>query len=136
MPNRRPDHVPQRSCAVCRRVQPKRVMTRLVRGSDGLVRADPSGRAHGRGTYLCDDPACREPRRLADGVQRALGVAVEPTPARSCRGEGPTYIAIPRAWKMPCARVRSLEHFERAWMSDEPLPLGPTSRGIGFVEGS
>ncbi len=78
MPKRRPDHIPMRTCAVCRQVRPKRSMTRLVRSADGTVAPDPSGRAAGRGTYVCDDPACREPRRLAEAVQRALGAAIEP----------------------------------------------------------
>lgn len=78
MPKRRPDHVPMRTCAACRRVRPKRSMTRLVRQADGSVGVDPTGKAAGRGTYICDDPACREPRRLAQAVNRALGAAVEP----------------------------------------------------------
>jgi len=78
MPKRRPEHQPQRTCAVCREVHPKRSMTRLVRRADGSVAADPSGKAPGRGTYLCDQAACRDPRRLADGVHRALGVTVSP----------------------------------------------------------
>jgi predicted RNA-binding protein YlxR (DUF448 family) len=77
MPKRRPDHQPLRSCAVCREVHPKREMMRLVRHADGSVSADASGKAAGRGTYLCDDPACREPGRLADGVRRALGATVD-----------------------------------------------------------
>lgn len=76
MPKRRPDHQPLRTCAVCREVHPKRSMTRLVRRADGSVAADPSGKAPGRGTYLCDQAACREPQRLAEGVQRALGGAL------------------------------------------------------------
>jgi uncharacterized protein len=78
MPKRRPDHVPMRTCAVCRTVNAKRTMTRVVRGPDGAITLDASGRAAGRGTYICEDPACREPRRLADAVKRALGAAAEP----------------------------------------------------------
>ncbi|MEO7334761.1 MAG: YlxR family protein [Gemmatimonadales bacterium] len=73
MPKRKPDHQPQRSCAVCRAVHPKRSMTRIVRQPDGALALDPSGRAPGRGTYLCDDAACHEVTRLGDGVRRALG---------------------------------------------------------------
>jgi predicted RNA-binding protein YlxR (DUF448 family) len=73
MPKRRPEHQPLRTCAVCRDVHPKRSMSRLVRRSDGSVAVDPTGKAPGRGTYLCDQAACREPGRLAEGVQRALG---------------------------------------------------------------
>ncbi len=78
MPKRRPDHIPMRTCAVCRQVKSKRSMTRLVRGTDGTVAPDLGGRAAGRGTYVCDDPACREPQRLAEAVQRALGATIEP----------------------------------------------------------
>lgn len=78
MPKRRPEHIPLRSCAVCRQVRDKRSMARLVRSADGSVARDPSGRAPGRGTYVCDDPACRAPERLADAVQRALGASLAP----------------------------------------------------------
>jgi predicted RNA-binding protein YlxR (DUF448 family) len=76
MPKRRPEHQPQRTCAVCRDVHPKRSMTRVVRRADGSVAVDPSGKAPGRGTYLCDQAACRDPKRLAEGIQRALGGSV------------------------------------------------------------
>jgi uncharacterized protein len=78
MPKRRPEHQPQRTCAVCRDVHPKRSMTRIVRRADGTVTVDPSGKASGRGTYLCDQAACRHPQRLAEGIQRALGARVVP----------------------------------------------------------
>ena len=78
MPKRRPEHQPQRTCAVCRDVHPKRSMTRVVRGADGSVSVDPSGKAPGRGTYLCDQASCRDPQRLAEGIQRALGGSVVP----------------------------------------------------------
>jgi predicted RNA-binding protein YlxR (DUF448 family) len=78
MPKRRPDHVPTRTCAVCRRSRPKRELTRIVRGLDGVVVHDPSGRLAGRGTYICDDPACREPTVAAAAIKRALGA--DPAP--------------------------------------------------------
>jgi predicted RNA-binding protein YlxR (DUF448 family) len=79
MPKRRPDHVAMRTCAVCRQVRPKRSMTRMVRTTDGSVAPDPTGKARGRGTYVCDQPACQEPRALEQAVERALG----PRPAPS-----------------------------------------------------
>ncbi len=78
MPKRRPEHQPERTCAVCRAVHPKRAMTRFVRGADGTVAVDPSGRAPGRGTYVCDQADCHDPKRLADGIQRAFGTAAAP----------------------------------------------------------
>jgi uncharacterized protein len=79
MPKRRPDHVPTRSCAVCRTPRAKREMTRLVRTADGSIVRDDTGRQPGRGTYLCHDPACRDPLAAATAIKRALGA--EPTPS-------------------------------------------------------
>jgi predicted RNA-binding protein YlxR (DUF448 family) len=53
-------------------------MTRVVRAADGSVTVDPTGKAAGRGTYVCDDPSCREPTRMAEAVKRALEVAIVP----------------------------------------------------------
>jgi predicted RNA-binding protein YlxR (DUF448 family) len=48
-------------------------LTRLVRAPDGHVHLDRTGRANGRGAYLCDRPQCWE-RALgrADVLGRAL----------------------------------------------------------------
>jgi predicted RNA-binding protein YlxR (DUF448 family) len=78
MPKRRPDHIPTRTCAVCRVARPKREMDRLVRAEDGRIHRDPSGRLSGRGTYICHDPACREPDRAARAISRALGAELAP----------------------------------------------------------
>jgi predicted RNA-binding protein YlxR (DUF448 family) len=53
-------------------------MTRLVRLVDGSVVLDASGRAPGRGTYVCDQASCLEPQRLLEGVRRALGATITP----------------------------------------------------------
>jgi predicted RNA-binding protein YlxR (DUF448 family) len=53
-------------------------MTRIVRGTDGSIRRDETGRVPGRGTYICQQPACRDSERSAAAVKRALGV--EPAP--------------------------------------------------------
>jgi predicted RNA-binding protein YlxR (DUF448 family) len=51
-------------------------MMRVVRRADGSLAVDPSGKAPGRGTYLCEQATCRDPQRLAEGIQRALGGSV------------------------------------------------------------
>jgi predicted RNA-binding protein YlxR (DUF448 family) len=53
-------------------------MDRLVRTPDGTVHRDPTGRLPGRGTYLCQEPACRDPERAATAVRRALGAELAP----------------------------------------------------------
>jgi hypothetical protein len=41
-------------------VKPKRELIRVVRGPDGKIYVDETGKAHGRGAYLCRDHACWE----------------------------------------------------------------------------
>lgn len=78
MPKRRPDHVPTRTCAVCRNTYPKREMLRIVRAADGSIHRDDGGRRPGRGTYLCNDPACRDTERSAAAIRRAFGAELAP----------------------------------------------------------
>jgi predicted RNA-binding protein YlxR (DUF448 family) len=54
----RPKHQPQRTCIACRDKTAKRTLIRIVRTPAGNVEIDPTGRANGRGAYLCDDPLC------------------------------------------------------------------------------
>lgn len=55
-----PKHVPQRTCIACRQVKSKRELIRVVRAPDGNVSVDESGKANGRGAYLCRDRVCWE----------------------------------------------------------------------------
>jgi hypothetical protein len=74
MPKRRPDHQPQRTCAVCRTVRSKREMQRIVRTGNGEAVLDASGRMPGRGTYVCADPACQSNPGRETAIARALGI--------------------------------------------------------------
>ncbi|WP_129628361.1 RNase P modulator RnpM [Candidatus Oscillochloris fontis] len=65
-------HVPQRTCIACRRTDAKRGLIRLVRTPEGSVVADPSGKSHGRGAYLCHSVTCWEQALKRQILQRAL----------------------------------------------------------------
>ena len=81
---------PQRTCVACRDTSDKRALTRLVRGPDGHVHLDRTGRANGRGAYLCDRPQCWE-RALgrADVLGRALKTTLSPEERAAIREEAP-----------------------------------------------
>jgi uncharacterized protein len=63
---------PQRTCVVCRSTAAKRTLHRIVRSPAGTVEYDPTGKAAGRGAYLCGQPACLELAVRRRSVQRAL----------------------------------------------------------------
>ena len=67
-----PKHEPTRSCAVCLQRSPKRELTRVVRASDGNVEVDPSGKAPGRGAYLCHREECWEKASRKGRLEHAL----------------------------------------------------------------
>jgi len=51
-------HIPQRTCVACRQTRPKRELIRIVRTPDGIIRVDETGKANGRGVYLCRNRTC------------------------------------------------------------------------------
>lgn len=73
----RKKHVPQRTCVVCRQVMPKRDLIRVVRTPLNTVLLDETGKAQGRGAYLCSTEACRkDEQRSKHSIGRALKVSI------------------------------------------------------------
>ena len=68
--------IPQRQCMGCRERKAKRDMIRVVRGTDGSVSLDFSGKANGRGAYICPDPECLKKARKARALERSLEVSI------------------------------------------------------------
>ncbi len=68
--------IPQRLCVICRQVQAKRELIRLVRTPDAGVQVDPSGKCVGRGAYLCHNPSCWQKAACGDAISRALRTAL------------------------------------------------------------
>src|SRR3712207_4631998 len=65
---------PRRTCGVCRATTAKRTLHRLVRSPAGTVSYDPTGKAAGRGAYLCGQPDCLDMAVRRRSIQRALKV--------------------------------------------------------------
>jgi uncharacterized protein len=65
---------PRRTCVVCRSTTAKRTLHRIVRSPDGTVAYDPTGKAAGRGAYLCGQLACLDTAVRRRSIQRALKV--------------------------------------------------------------
>jgi predicted RNA-binding protein YlxR (DUF448 family) len=56
----RKHHKPQRTCIICKEPMIKNELIRLVRTPEGDIIVDFTGKANGRGAYLCTRPVCRE----------------------------------------------------------------------------
>jgi uncharacterized protein len=71
-----PRRFPMRTCVACRTERQKREFVRIVRAPDGTVALDASGRANGRGAYLCADGSCWSAALKKRAIERALGVSL------------------------------------------------------------
>jgi len=70
----KPRKVSNRTCVACRCADEKRWFVRIVRTPDGHVLVDPTGKANGRGAYLCAKPECFDVARLRRRLDTALKV--------------------------------------------------------------
>ena len=68
--------IPQRQCMGCRERKPKKELIRVVRGTDGTVSLDFSGKAPGRGAYLCPNPECLQKAMKSKSLDRSLEVTI------------------------------------------------------------
>lgn len=66
-----------RMCVACRQMRPKKELTRVVRTPEGNVIVDQTGRANGRGAYLCADVECLNKAMKAKALERALETKID-----------------------------------------------------------
>lgn len=68
--------IPMRRCVGCMESKPKMSMIRLVADQSGNVSIDPTGKANGRGIYLCLNEACFAAARKKKAISRNLEVSL------------------------------------------------------------
>ncbi len=68
--------IPQRQCMGCRDRKNKRDLLRVVRTPEGSAMLDFSGKANGRGAYLCLNPECLKKAQRSRALERALEIEI------------------------------------------------------------
>ena len=66
-----------RTCIACGQESPKRALLRVVRTRDGRVVYDPTGKADGRGAYVCCDAECIKTAKKRKAFAKALNVSTD-----------------------------------------------------------
>lgn len=89
--------VPQRTCVGCRQVKAKRELVRIVRTPQGQVALDPTGKAGGRGAYLCPQRECWESALADKALDHALEATLPAEVRRMLRERAQAYPAALRA---------------------------------------
>ena len=52
--------LPKRTCVGCNEVKLKKDLIRIVKNKEGEIFVDKTGKANGRGAYICGDIQCLE----------------------------------------------------------------------------
>ncbi len=64
--------VPMRTCVGCGANKPKKDLVRVIRTSEGEITLDLTGRANGRGAYLCRNVECLKRALKTKSIARSL----------------------------------------------------------------
>jgi len=65
--------LPLRKCVGCRDMKDKRILVRVVLNADGSLFVDETGKAHGRGAYLCKNSAdCLQQAYKTKSLEKSL----------------------------------------------------------------
>ena len=64
--------IPVRMCIACREGRPKKELVRIIVENDVLC-VDETGKAHGRGAYICPSVECLDKANKIKAFNRALG---------------------------------------------------------------
>lgn len=68
--------IPLRMCLCCREMKPKKELTRVVLNKEGEISLDLTGKAPGRGAYLCREPECIAKLQKTKALDRGFSRSV------------------------------------------------------------
>jgi uncharacterized protein len=64
--------IPLRQCIGCLESKPKKELVRIVKNKEGQINIDLTGKAAGRGAYICNDMECLKKVHKKKGLNKAF----------------------------------------------------------------
>lgn len=68
--------IPMRRCVGCMESKPKKELIRIVAAADGKLSIDATGKANGRGVYLCPNSRCFALAKKKRAISRSLEMEI------------------------------------------------------------
>ena len=68
--------VPQRKCIACQDRDNKKELIRIVKNKEGEIFIDLTGKANGRGAYICKDSECLKKAIKSKALNKAFKIDV------------------------------------------------------------
>ena len=78
--------IPQRTCLGCMQSKNKSELVRIVKQNDGKIFIDKTGKANGRGAYICNNIECLEKAIKSKRLERAFEQKIDNEIYESLRG--------------------------------------------------
>ena len=75
----KPRKIPMRMCVGCREMKPKAQLLRVVKPQEGQAHIDRTGKAQGRGAYVCQNIECLKKAQKTRALDRALETKIDET---------------------------------------------------------
>lgn len=69
--------IPQRTCIGCNTQKDKNSLIRIVINKEGLISIDKTGKANGRGAYICDNIECLEKIIKTRKLERSFDTKID-----------------------------------------------------------
>lgn len=70
-------NIPNRTCIGCNEIKPKKELIRIVKNKEGNIFVDKTGKANGRGAYLCDNIECLEKAIKTKRLERTFEMMID-----------------------------------------------------------
>ncbi len=68
--------IPMRRCCGCNEQKPKKELIRVVRSAEGEITLDLTGKASGRGAYICNSLECLKKARKSRRIDRTFEITI------------------------------------------------------------
>ena len=78
--------IPQRTCIGCNSKKDKNELIRIVKNKDGKISIDRTGKAQGRGAYICDSIECLEKAIKSKRLERTFETKISEDVYENLRG--------------------------------------------------
>ena len=79
--------MPERTCIGCNETKPKKELIRIVKNKEGQIFIDKTGKANGRGAYICNNIECLEKAIKTKKLERTFETKIESSIYEGLRGE-------------------------------------------------
>ena len=79
-------NLPQRTCIGCNSQKNKNELIRIVKNKEGVISIDKTGKAQGRGAYICNNIECLEKAIKTRRLERTFEVKISEDIYENLRG--------------------------------------------------